>query len=79
MDGVKFDQINSAVMEVVESYWRKSQLWWRSVCMGVAYLMSGTKGEEYHQAYKEGDGIHRGHSKYFLCLVSYDFLHASIV
>ena len=41
--------------------------------MRVAYLMSGTKGEEAHKAYKEGDRIH---SEYCLCMVSYDFLHA---
>ena len=27
--------------------------------MGVASLMSRIKGEEAHQAYKEGDGSHR--------------------
>ena len=36
--------------------------------MGVAYLMSGTKGEESHQSYKEGDGSHRSNSNYYLCL-----------
>ena len=44
--------------------------------MRVAYLMSGTRGEEAHQQYKEGDDSHRWHSKYCLCLDFYDFLHA---
>ena len=45
--------------------------------MRVVSLMSGTKGEEAQKSYKEGDGIHRGHSKYCLCMAFYDFLHAS--
>ena len=36
--------------------------------MRIASSMSGTKGEEAHQAYKEGDGSHRGHFNYCLCL-----------
>ena len=47
--------------------------------MRVASLMSGTKGEEANKEYKEGDGSHIGHPKYFLCLVFHDFLHASTV
>ena len=35
--------------------------------MRVASLMSGTKGEEAHKAYEEGDGSHRSHSDYYLC------------
>ena len=46
--------------------------------MRVESLMSGTRGEESHKTYTEGDGSHRGHSKYYLCLVFYDFLHASV-
>ena len=30
--------------------------------MEVASLMSRARGEEAHQAYKEGDGSHGGHS-----------------
>ena len=36
--------------------------------MEVVALMGGVKGEEANQAYKEGDGSHERHSKYFLCL-----------
>ena len=36
--------------------------------MGVASLMSGTKGEEAHKSYKEEDGSHRRYSYYNLCL-----------
>ena len=47
--------------------------------MRVPSLLSGAKGEEAHTSYKEGDGSHGGHSEYFLCIVFYDFLHASTV
>ena len=47
--------------------------------MRVASFLSGTKGEEAHNAYKEGDGSHRENFEYFLCLVFYNFLHASAV
>ena len=47
--------------------------------MRMESLMSGTKGEEAHQAYKKGDGSHRRHYEYCLCLVFYDFLHASAI
>ena len=47
--------------------------------MRVAYLMSGTKGEEAHKEFKEGNGSHIWNSEYFLCLVFYDFFHASAV
>ena len=47
--------------------------------MKVASLLSGAKEEEAHKAYKEGDGSHRGHSEYCLCMVFYDFMHASAV
>ena len=55
------------------------QYYWEVFSMRVAYLMSGTKGDEAHKKYKEGDGNHRRHFDYFLCLVFYDFLHASAV
>ena len=73
--GVKIDQINSAVMELVEE---------NTVIMGGSLHESSTiiewgQGEKAHNAYKEGDGSHRGHSEYFLCILFYDFLHASVV
>ena len=36
--------------------------------MEVASLMTGAKGEEAHQAYKEGDGSHRRNYDYGLCI-----------
>ena len=47
--------------------------------MRVASLLSGTKGEDTLNAYKEGDGSQGNYSEYCLYLVFYDFFHASVV
>ena len=60
VDWVTFDQINNAGMEVVEIQWGTVQFWREILCMGVVPLMSGAKGEEAHQEYKEEDGNHYG-------------------
>ena len=49
VDMVKVDQINNAVIEVMEDSWRTTQSFRRSVCMRVAPLLSGNQGEEAHQ------------------------------
>ena len=48
--------------------------------MEVVPLMSGSKGEEAHQEYKEGDGSHCDHVlDYYLIVVCYGFRLSSVV
>ena len=74
----QFDQINSAVMEVVETMEDNAVIMEVSghVCSIITVWGQGDEGS---QAYKEGDGSHRKHSEYFLCILFYDFLHASTI
>ena len=58
VDQVNFDQINNAGMEVVDIQLGIVQFWREILCMEVVPLMSGAKGEEAHQEYKEGNGSH---------------------
>ena len=61
VDWVNFDQINNIGMEVVDIQWGTTQFWREIICMEVMHLMSGAKGEEAHQEYKEEDGSHCGY------------------
>ena len=58
VDGVKFDQINSASMEGVDNQWETTQFWRDIDCVMVETLMSGTQGEKAHIVCKEEDGSH---------------------
>ena len=47
--------------------------------MEVVALMSGSQGEEAHQAYKEGDAIIEGMNDYYFVYGLYDFFLSSDV
>ena len=80
VDWVNFDQINNAGMEGVDIQWGTTQFWREIPCMEVVALMSGAKGEEAHQAYKEGDGSHGNHVlDYYLFMVCYELWLSSDV
>ena len=80
VEWVNFDQINSADMEGVDIHWGTVQFWREILCMEVVPLMSGAKGEEAHQEYKEEDGSHCDHVfwDYYLIVVCYDLWLSSV-
>ena len=74
----QLDQINSTVMEVVETMEHNAVIMEVSGHESSIIIVWGQGGEG-SQAYKEGDGSHRRHSKYYLCLVFSDFFHTLAV
>ena len=74
----QFDQINSTIMEVVEIMVDNAIIMEVNGQVCSIIIVWGKEGEG-SKAYKEGDGSHRKHSEYFLCILFYDFLHASTV
>ena len=74
----QFDQINSAVMEVVETREDNTVIMEVSGHESTIIIVWGQGGEG-SQAYKEWDGSHRKHPEYFFMKFLYEFMHGSFV